>query len=151
METEQIFIYIYTRNTRNCEFHTQNSDLLFTFSCQAFANLTKPQILHQKNTRNTQTSPLMNLCLRWRMYIHSDIHTRIHIHIYIYIHRYRNKQRYTQLQRLHALRSSKLISKKKNSKKKKLIQKQNKYRIHTNTLNYKADKKKKYTKIEKEI
>lgn len=48
METEPIFIYIYTRNTRNCEFHTQNSDLLFTFSCQAFANLTKPQILHQK-------------------------------------------------------------------------------------------------------
>lgn len=39
----------------------------------------------------------------------------------------------------------------KKNQKKKLIQKQNKYRIHTNTLNYKADKKKKYTKIEKEI
>lgn len=84
METEQIFIYTYIHQKyQELRISDTKLRLIIHILMSGFRELNKT-IDTPFKIPDTQTSPLMNLCLRWRMYIHSNIHTRIHIHIYIY-------------------------------------------------------------------
>lgn len=92
MKTVQIFIYIYTKNTRNCEFHTLKTQTYYSHYHvrRTVANWTEPRKLKEKKKQKINcieytryTSPLMNLCLRFN--VHTQLHTHASIYILIYI------------------------------------------------------------------